>query len=108
MEHSIKKHTNHTQHPAVQVVNQAQEGEVRDFLIQLLSKDELLLKKFRAFVSHEITKSDMQAYKKQVRGVVKKYLGWENVIPYQAASAFMNEMEAFLDEIGRASCRERV
>lgn len=42
MEHSIKKHTNHTQHPAVQVVNQAQEGEVRDFLIQLLSKDELL------------------------------------------------------------------
>ncbi len=98
MEHSIKKHTNHTQHPAVQVVNQAQEGEVRDFLIQLLSKDELLLKKFRAFVSHEITKSDMQAYKKQVRGVVKKYLGWENVIPYQAASAFMNEMEAFLDD----------
>lgn len=98
MENSIQKQItqNDSKHPAVRAVNQAQEEEVRDFLIQLLSQDELLFAKFRAFVSHEVTRADMQAYKKQVSGVVKKYLGRDRFISYQEASAFTDEMGAFL------------
>lgn len=84
------------QNAAAQAVRQADESDVRDFLGQLLSEDEKLLARFLAFASPEISRADMEKYKKRVNAVIKKYLGREGFIPYQAANGFIAEMEAFL------------
>lgn len=93
------KHTSYNeQHPAVQAVYHADEGDVRDFLVRLLVQDEQLLASFRAFASHKISREDMEKYKKRVDAVVKKYLGREGWISYQEASGFVDEMGAFLTD----------
>ncbi|NBJ92718.1 SWIM zinc finger family protein [Parablautia muri] len=80
------------------IVSQADETLVRNFLAEILQKDEKLFARFKTSVSPEISIADMKRYKAQVDTSIQKYLGRDHFISYYEAYGFIREMEEYLYE----------
>ena len=89
---------NGRQDEVINIVNQAEETVVRNFLAEILQKDEKMYARFKMLAHPEISKADMKRYKTQVDASVRRYLGRDHFISYYEALGFIREMEEYLYE----------
>lgn len=80
------------------LVKEADEAVVRDFLTSILSSDEKLLNRFKSILKCELSSEDMKRYKKQINKIFNKHAGLHGFIDYYNAGQFATELEEFLDE----------
>ena len=77
-------------------IEQAEELEVRGFLAEILRSDEKLFSRFRTLTHPEVSRADLQRYKKQVDATIRKYAGRGGFIDYHSAGSFIRELEEYL------------
>lgn len=84
------------------VINQATNEQIHDFLLDILDKDERLFIKFKTLVAPSLDVKDILYYKRQVDVTVQTYLGRDHFISYYEANDFISEMENYLhDDVQR-------
>ena len=81
-----------------QLVSNAEEQVVRDFLIDLLKKDKNLVQRFTRLTSPEITEKDVQQLKHRIDKIVLRHAGDENYIEYDKIEKFVNDLISFIDD----------
>lgn len=81
-----------------ELVEQADEKAVRNFLTKILKNDEKMLSRFKLLISAGISREDMDRYKNLVDKTVRRYSGRGGFIPYSEANGFIREMERYLTE----------
>ncbi|MCT1905548.1 hypothetical protein [Oceanobacillus sojae] len=100
MDHSEpieKEHVNKEKENLVNLVKEADESVVQDFLINILADDEKLLSRFKAALNCTFSPEDMKRYKNQINGIFDRYEGVHGFIDYYSAGPFASELEDFLD-----------
>ncbi|MFD2116624.1 SWIM zinc finger domain-containing protein [Paenibacillus yanchengensis] len=80
------------------LVREAEETNVRDFVIHLLEQDEKLINRFKTFSSSIITSTDFNRYKRQIDQIFNMHRDRHGFIDYYSASEFIDELQQFLDE----------
>ena len=80
------------------IIRQADEEQIREFLSYVLYNDEKLFARFKTLIEPAISKDDMERYKRQVDATIDEYLGREHYISYYKAYDFICAMEEFLYE----------
>ena len=78
------------------LVREADETLVRNFLIYILKDNEKLLNRFKSATCREISQADMKRYKNQINRVFRRYAGKHDFIDYYNAGAFISELMEFL------------
>lgn len=81
-----------------QLVSNAEEQVVRDFLIDLLKKDKNLVQRFTRLTSPEITEKDVQQLKHRIDKMVLRHAGDENYIEYDKIEKFVTDLISFIDD----------
>ena len=81
-----------------QLVSNAEEQVVRDFLIDLLKKDKNLVQRFTRLTSPEITEKVVQQLKHRIDKIVLRHAGDENYIEYDKIEKFVNDLISFIDD----------
>lgn len=89
---------NRTKEEVEHIVGQAKEEIVKGFLVRILQEDERNFLRFKALVNDEISKGDIERYKKQVDSIVDRYLGYDDFISYRQANDFVMEIKDLIDE----------
>ena len=77
-------------------IEQAEDSAVRSFLAEILRSDEKLFSRFRTLTHPEVSRADLQRYKKQVDATIRKYAGRGGFIDYHSAGSFIRELEEYL------------
>ena len=80
------------------LVNEAEEREVRDFLIEILERDRELRMHFQLIVSKEITSRDIQLYKHRIDEIVCEYSDYGDFISYGHVYDFAMELDEILSQ----------
>ncbi len=80
------------------LVYEAEEKDVRDFLIGVLEKDRELQMRFRMLVSKKITSRDIHLYKRRIDDIVREYAGYGDFIPYKYAYDFAMDLDEILTQ----------
>lgn len=80
-----------------ELVRNADEAAVRNFLTEILENDDKLFSRFKSIFCCEISKEDMKRYKNQINRIFNKYAGRQGFIDYYRAGSFISELEDFLD-----------
>lgn len=79
------------------LVEEADEIEVRDFLKDILKKDEKLLNIFKIKFQKGILPRDIKYYKNQINSIFGSYRGYDDFIDYKNAWDFILELEEILE-----------
>ena len=86
---------------AEELVGNADEKTVREFLIKVLHNDKKLLYSFRLAVSSSAGDIDISAYKKRSDSIVRSHTGRCDFVNHYSAGNLINDAVRFLyDEIG--------
>ena len=78
-------------------VEQADIGELKKFLIEVLQKDDALFLKLKSSLAKKSEEIDIKQYQKQIERTIREYGGHYGYIEYDDAGSFMDEMEEYLD-----------
>src|SRR5699024_4501125 len=81
----------------INLVENADEKVVRDFLANILMNDEKLLNRFKGLLKCEISPDDMKRYKNQINKIFTRHSGSYGFIDYYSVGEFATELEQFLD-----------
>lgn len=81
-----------------ELVNGANEEDVRSFLVAVLAEDEKLLLRFHNTINKQVTREDINNYIRQVDIIAGRYLGRNHFISYYEADGFISELEEIIDE----------
>ena len=85
---------------AEELVNNADEKAVREFLINALKKDKKLLDSFKLEVSSSSDEISISSYKKRIDSIISKYTDRHGYIDYYAAGDFIDAALDFVyDEL---------
>ena len=85
---------------AEELVNNADEKAVREFLINALKKDKKLLDSFKLAVSSSSDEISISSYKKRIDSIISKYTDRHGYIDYYAAGDFIDAALDFVyDEL---------
>lgn len=79
------------------LIKEADQELVQDFLANILRNDDKLYNKFKSYLSWEVSPEDMRLYKKQVVAVFHKYAGKHKFINYYNAGYFALDLDDFLN-----------
>ncbi|GGP17105.1 SWIM zinc finger family protein [Oceanobacillus neutriphilus] len=93
-----KEHTDKGQESKslVNLVKEADESIVQDFLINILANDEKLLNRFKAALNYTFSPEDLQRYKNQINGIFDRHEGVHGFIDYYSAGSLASEVEELL------------
>ena len=80
------------------LVDEADENIIRNFLINILEKDEKLLYRFKNTVITKMTHADVRKYKTQINSVFRRYGGKHDFIDYNSAQYFYFDIMDFIYE----------
>ena len=82
------------------VMKQANEEQVREFLSKILHSDSKLFLRFETFIRMSLKQEDIdiEQYKRRIDETVREYLGADNFISYYSAYYFIIDMLQFLRE----------
>ena len=98
-EHKLEERKEHNPAETIEaIVNEAEEKDVRDFLIEALEKDRDLQMRFRMLVSKKITSRDIDLYKRRIDDIVREYAGYGDFIPYKYAYDFAMDLDEILTQ----------
>lgn len=81
-----------------ELVKNADEKLVREFLSDVLKNNDRILCRFKNAVCSEVSESDIKQYKKQIDRIFYEYKGRDEFINYYNASGFISELSEFIDE----------
>ncbi|MCD7892920.1 MAG: SWIM zinc finger family protein [Erysipelotrichaceae bacterium] len=98
LQHMQDNKTNNESINNKNIIDQATNSQIRDFLLYVLDNDNNLALKFKTFVNNEITKDDIQEYKNQVDHIIQSHMDRYHYIDYLEATNFAIDMEKFLNE----------
>lgn len=90
------KIASNTESSIEQLVKEADETLIRNFLIKILKSDERLLSQFKRMLCYDISLEDMKRYKSQINKMFMKYTDHYDFIDYYNARSFTSELEQFL------------
>jgi hypothetical protein len=80
-----------------ELVNEADEAVVREFLTSILVHDEMLTNRFKSVLKCDISPEDMRRYKNQISKIFNRHAGLHGFIDYYHAGEFAIELENFLE-----------
>jgi hypothetical protein len=81
-----------------QMIENADEIIIKDFLATILKNDEKLLQRFKLLIMNEISNEDIKQYKKQINTIFDRYAGRDKFIDYRHARGFVSELKEFLED----------
>lgn len=93
---SAKKAAKVPKPSAEELVGNADEKTVREFLIKTLNSDKKLLDSFRLAVSSSSADIDISAYKKRSDSIVRKHTDRYDYVDYYSAGDFIDDVVGFL------------
>ncbi len=79
-----------------ELVNYADEHIIHEFLIEILKNNNRLALQFKNAISSDISKEDINQYKRYITDIIHSYMGRDGFIDYYEASSFISEIEDFL------------
>lgn len=81
-----------------EMVLNAEDSVVREFLIELLKKDQSLAHRFARLISPQITGRDIQQLNHKIDKIIKQHAGYENSLEYQEIENFVADLIEFINE----------
>lgn len=79
-----------------ELVDEAEEKAVRDFLTKVLENDEELLLRFKTMACKSVTRGDINAYKCRVKNIVHNHSDYGGFISYEHAYDFAMDLDNLL------------
>lgn len=79
------------------LIEEADAGIVRDFLAEILRKDEKLLSQFKNILGCEVSPEDMERFKRQIDQIFYKFSRNQGYIGYSEACILISDLEEILD-----------
>lgn len=92
-----KEHSKKIQNSLVNLVKEADEAIIRDFLTSILINDEKLLNRFKSVLKCEVSPEDMKRYKNYINKIFNRHAGLYGFIDYHSAGQFATKLEEFLN-----------
>lgn len=80
------------------MVLDADEGVVREFLIELLWKDKSLAHRFARLISPQITDKDIQQLKYKIDKIIQQHAGYKTYLEYHQIENFVADLIEFINE----------
>lgn len=80
------------------LVNEASELEIREFLTELLTRDGSLVTNFKQFLQLDMTDVEIQKYKNEIKSIFYKHQDECGFIDYRSATYFGRELVEFIHE----------
>ncbi|MCD7808337.1 MAG: SWIM zinc finger family protein [Erysipelotrichaceae bacterium] len=80
------------------LINQATDLQIKEFLLNVLNKDSSLALKFKTFIQNKIIDSDVQEYKNHIDRIIQSHMDRYHYINYSEATNFAIDLEKFLNE----------
>lgn len=81
---------------AADIIDRAEDRDVRDFLLKVLERDEQLLLRFKAVVDKKVAGTDISLYKRQIDEIVRTHSGRDGFISYRQAYDFAMDLDDVL------------
>lgn len=79
-----------------ELLNQASEQQIHDFMFNLLSSDKKLCTSFKALVKQELSTSDIQSYKREINKSLHSYM-YSDFIRYKEAEDFFSILNGYVN-----------
>ena len=79
-----------------ELLNQASEQQIHDFMFNLLSSDKKICTSFKALVKQELSTSDIQSYKREINKSLHSYM-YSDFIRYKEAEDFFSIMNGYVN-----------
>lgn len=81
---------------AADIIDRAEDRDVRDFLLKVLERDEQLLLRFKAIVDKKVAGTDISLYKRQIDEIVRSHADRYGFIAYRQAYDFAMDLDDVL------------
>lgn len=94
----IKKQKKSILEPIKTLVNETDQTLLREFLIEVLSKDYDLYDKLKRSLGIQVTSNEIQSYQNQVSMILVDFTDFDGFVDYQETTNLCCELENFLDE----------
>lgn len=79
-----------------ELLNQASEQQIHDFLFDVLSSDNKLYTRFKTLIKQELSVSDIQSYKREIDVALHSYLNRDRYVSYYEADDFFNTLNDYI------------
>ncbi|MCD7808338.1 MAG: SWIM zinc finger family protein [Erysipelotrichaceae bacterium] len=79
------------------VMQQASNEQINEFLLDLLQQDTNLALKFKTMICHKVSQKDMRNYKASIDSIIDSYVVYDTVDYYHAYD-FMHDINTYLKE----------
>lgn len=83
----------------IDLIDEADPSFIKDFLLDVLIKDEILLYQFKSLVQEDINPDDIKRYKNYIDSIFYKYTDDYDYIDYDNAMDFVSDLDGALKNI---------